>query len=123
MIRGQSVVAEPLTKAVQAFLPAMQSYSEKVLETYEVMVQSAEIEEESSGFTPPEAWCVYVLIVWPCCCTDIQARQLVSLQEYLIGKLIEMDLITRTEANKMIPTISVPQTVQGQSLLVSHCQE
>ncbi|OXG18206.1 hypothetical protein C361_04327 [Cryptococcus neoformans Tu259-1] len=97
--RLPSVVAEPLTKAVQAFLPAMQSYSEKVLETYEVMVQSAEIEEESSGFTPPEAW------------------QLVSLQEYLIGKLIEMDLITRTEANKMIPTISVPQTVQGQSLL------
>lgn len=46
------MVAEPLTKAVQAFLPAMQSYSEKVLETYEVMVQSAEIEEESSGFTP-----------------------------------------------------------------------
>lgn len=65
-IRVQSVVAEPLTKAVQVFLPAMQSYSEKVLETYEVMVQSAEIEEESSGFTPPESWCVYVLTVWLC---------------------------------------------------------
>ncbi|KGB76012.2 hypothetical protein CNBG_1850 [Cryptococcus deuterogattii R265] len=93
------VVAEPLTKAVQAFLPDMQNYSEKVLETYEVIVQSAEIEEESSGFTPPEAW------------------QLVTLQEYLIGKLIEMGLITSDEACKMIPTILVPQTVHGQSLL------
>lgn len=44
-----------------------------------------------------------------------------TLQEYLIGKLIEMDLITSDEACKMIPTILVPQTVHGQSLLVSHC--
>lgn len=61
MTRGQPVVAEPLTKTVQTFLPDMQNYSEKVLETYEMIVQSAEIEEESSGFTPPEAWYVYVL--------------------------------------------------------------
>ncbi|KAK8843371.1 hypothetical protein IAR55_007028 [Kwoniella newhampshirensis] len=89
----------PLNAVIQALLPSVAGFSDLMTQTYVSSVQSAEAEDESSGFTPLEGW------------------QLLSLQESLISKLVQFDIISLEEAAIVAPGVTVHTFSPGESLL------
>ncbi|WVQ81411.1 hypothetical protein IAT38_003535 [Cryptococcus sp. DSM 104549] len=92
-------LAGTLAGVFQQLLPAMETYSQLMAQTYETVVQTAEADDESSGFTPPEGW------------------QLLSLQESFVGKLVQLGLISSDEATVIAPGVTVHAFSPGESLL------
>ncbi|WWD21111.1 hypothetical protein CI109_105592 [Kwoniella shandongensis] len=89
----------PLGAVLQGMLPAMTSFSDLVTQTYSSAIQSAEAEEESSGFTALEGW------------------QIVPLQEVLVSKLVQLEVISSDEASVIALGTAVHAFTPGESLL------
>ncbi|ODN95713.1 hypothetical protein L198_04331 [Cryptococcus wingfieldii CBS 7118] len=88
-----------LASAIARLLPAMQAFSEALLQTYSSIVSAAEEEEESSGFTPPDGWSV------------------LPLQDTLIASLVHEDIINSGEALAILPGVTIASSRNGPSLL------
>ncbi|WVQ75456.1 hypothetical protein IAR50_005081 [Cryptococcus sp. DSM 104548] len=88
-----------LGTAIARLLPAMQAFSETLLQTYSSIVSAAEEEEESSGFTPPDGW------------------PLLPIQDTLLASLVHEDILTSDEASGIIPGATVTFPSDGPSLL------
>nr|ODN90653.1 hypothetical protein L203_01764 [Cryptococcus depauperatus CBS 7841] len=92
-------IVSPLKLALQSMSSVLQTYSQQVMQAYGKAIQSSEVEGKSSGFNPPVGW------------------QIITIQEYLIGNLVHLGLLTNEEAATVTPEVSVISAQTGESLI------
>ncbi|WRT68969.1 uncharacterized protein IL334_005951 [Kwoniella shivajii] len=92
-------IISPLATLYQQLSPSMQTFSEQLEQKYSNLIDQAENQEEGSGFTPLDGWSLY------------------SLQETLISRLIQLNLINHEQAGVIAPGVTAYTFTPGESLI------
>lgn len=112
---GQDDLKDALISAFTSEKEGLNKFNAWISTTLTKLVQTAEAEDESGGFTQPEGWCV----LSACFRSPADSRMLCSFQVTIIQRLLELGLLQRSDASAILPGMTIPAIGNGESLTVS----